>query len=294
MILTLNPHHDEARGPASAVLSASFSPDGLRLVTAHGDCNARVWDANTGAMLRSFEHRNLRPGSPCAVWSASFSPDGRRIVTADEDGIARVWDADSGEMEFSLSPLHANPEPWSASFSPDGRQIVTAFRLDLPAIWDANDGKRLFPTKDRYPGSLAGPATQSPDGRWLITVNGDGVVLAWDPVSLGVVFEITIDDDRAWSSFPSTQAMDTGSALHDTAPGKIRRMTEELWCATPLCLSPEERAELLGESGGDAARGAAMCAAEVVRHAAGCDYPGAMVTLVDSGGIPHAPSPAGR
>jgi len=33
------------RGHTSAVHSASFSPDGTRIVTAGGDRTARVWDA---------------------------------------------------------------------------------------------------------------------------------------------------------------------------------------------------------------------------------------------------------
>src|SRR5204863_1570626 len=68
------------------VLSAQFSPDGRRIVTASRDFTARVWDAQTGeALTEPFRHGNW------VTW-AEFSPDGKRIVTASYDFSAKVWD----------------------------------------------------------------------------------------------------------------------------------------------------------------------------------------------------------
>jgi WD40 repeat protein len=72
-------------GHTGEVNSASFSPDGTRIVTTSGDHTARVWDAQTGAWLQTLT------GHAGSVWSASFSPDGTRIVTASSDRTARVW-----------------------------------------------------------------------------------------------------------------------------------------------------------------------------------------------------------
>ncbi|MCZ6764560.1 MAG: hypothetical protein O7C63_06465 [Alphaproteobacteria bacterium] len=73
------------RGHQGWVLSAAFSPDGARIVTASLDSTARIWDAKTGAeitVLRGHEDK---------VISAAFSPDGARIVTASRDNTARIW-----------------------------------------------------------------------------------------------------------------------------------------------------------------------------------------------------------
>ena len=69
-------------------MSAAFSPDGKRIVTASEDKTARLWDAATGKQIGE----PLR-GHEGAVMSAAFSPDGKRIVTASADNTARLWDA---------------------------------------------------------------------------------------------------------------------------------------------------------------------------------------------------------
>ena len=72
------------------MVSAQFSPDGTRVVTASEDKTARVWDARTGAALGEPLRHEGR------VNSAQFSPDGTRVVTASEDQTARVWDVITG------------------------------------------------------------------------------------------------------------------------------------------------------------------------------------------------------
>ncbi|TVQ51839.1 MAG: hypothetical protein EA377_11445, partial [Phycisphaerales bacterium] len=65
------------------VLSAAFSPDGTRIVTAPRHRTARVWDASSGESVAELK------GHIGLVNSAAFSPDGTRIVTASSDGTAR-------------------------------------------------------------------------------------------------------------------------------------------------------------------------------------------------------------
>jgi WD40 repeat protein len=67
-------------------LSAAFSPDGKRIVTASWDNTARLWEADTGKPIGEPLTGHAGP-----VWSAAFSPDGKRIVTASWDKTARLW-----------------------------------------------------------------------------------------------------------------------------------------------------------------------------------------------------------
>ena len=78
------------------VFSASFSPDGSRIVTASWDKTAKVWDARSGAELLALK------GHDVDVRSASFSPDGSRILTGSSDSTAKVWDARTGAPLLTL------------------------------------------------------------------------------------------------------------------------------------------------------------------------------------------------
>ncbi|MCE9576557.1 MAG: protein kinase [Deltaproteobacteria bacterium] len=58
---------------------ASWSPDGVFIVSSALDGTARVWDSASGALLATYGHGRQ-------VWSATFSPDGGRIASTAEDG----------------------------------------------------------------------------------------------------------------------------------------------------------------------------------------------------------------
>jgi WD40 repeat protein len=71
--------------------SATFSPGGSRVVTGDSDGTARVWDAQSGALVLELR------GHTGSVNSVTFSPDGSCLLTGSQDGTARVWYAGSFE-----------------------------------------------------------------------------------------------------------------------------------------------------------------------------------------------------
>jgi WD40 repeat protein len=99
-------------------LSAVFSPDGSRIITASDDRTAKVWDSSSAKLLLNIQ------GHSNSVRSAAFSPDGSRIVTASDDRTAKVWDSSSAKLLLNIQD-HSN-SVLSAAFSPDGSRIVTA------------------------------------------------------------------------------------------------------------------------------------------------------------------------
>jgi hypothetical protein len=120
-------------GHRGGVWTASFSPDGKRIVTASMDGTARVWDAATGEPVGDpFVSREGQ------ISSGSFSPDGKRIVTVGEKTV-RLWDATTGDVIGG--PLKDEPRTLgqftSAAFGPDGERIVTASADGIVRIWDA-------------------------------------------------------------------------------------------------------------------------------------------------------------
>lgn len=74
-------------GHGKTVTGVGFLPGGT-LLTAGLDGTARVWDADTGREVRSF---NWGVGK---VWVAAVSPDGTLCAAGSDDGHVVVWDVD--------------------------------------------------------------------------------------------------------------------------------------------------------------------------------------------------------
>ena len=94
----------KAWSPAEAVLrhssivnSASFSADGMYIVTASDDRTARIWNTATGECEAELE------GHSNSVTSAVFSPDGMHVVTASDDHTTWIWNTATGECEAELN-----------------------------------------------------------------------------------------------------------------------------------------------------------------------------------------------
>ena len=98
------------------MVTANFSPDGWRVVTASEDGTARLWNAINGEPLGEPMRHDAE------VLGAQVSQDGQRIITVSVDGSARLWRADTGQL--AAPPLrHADLVHWAA-FSPDGHRAV--------------------------------------------------------------------------------------------------------------------------------------------------------------------------
>jgi WD40 repeat protein/tRNA A-37 threonylcarbamoyl transferase component Bud32 len=167
-------HHEPHRLRAilshqAPIESASFSPDGRRVITAGADNKSRIWDAATGRQIGpTLDHRGW-------VRSASFSPDGKRAVTASQDKTARIWDAATGQQ---VGPaLEHQGEIFTASFSPDGKTVVTASQDKTARIWDAATGQPVGPALN-HRGEVR-TALFSPDGKYVVTSTTNSAQI-WD------------------------------------------------------------------------------------------------------------------
>jgi WD40 repeat protein/tetratricopeptide (TPR) repeat protein len=179
-LLTLKGHTDY-------VTSASFSPDGTRIVTASGDKTARVWDAKSGAEIFTLK------GHTGWVHTTSFSPDGTRIVTASEDKTAKVWDAKSGTETLSIKGGAVR----SASFSPDGTRIVIASGTSA-TVWDAQTGTMILTLRGHKATVLS--ASFSMDGLRIVTASGDGTARVWDAKSGAEILTLRGHKHFVWSA----------------------------------------------------------------------------------------------
>ncbi|HWN68078.1 MAG TPA: protein kinase, partial [Haliangium sp.] len=173
-----------------AVLSAAFSPDGARIVTASKDRHARVWNADgSGQPLLLRGHEDW-------VISAAFSRDGSHIVTASFDRTARVWNAD-GSGEPLVLRGHRDLV-YSAAFSPDGGRVVTTSADRSARVWSADgSGEPLVLRGHR---DLVYSAAFSPDGRRVVTASYDHTARVWNADGSGAPLILRGHGDRVYSA----------------------------------------------------------------------------------------------
>jgi WD40 repeat protein len=114
--------------------SAAISADGRRAVSG-GDETVRVWDLDTGKLLRKLA------GHDGPVSAVAVSADGRRAVSGGDDAAVRVWDLDSGEP---LHTLAGHDSPVSAvAVSADGRRAVSGDYDGTVRAWNLEEGVEL-------------------------------------------------------------------------------------------------------------------------------------------------------
>ena len=77
---------------SSFVSSVAFSPDGSRVLSGSHDNTVKLWDATTGALLRTFKGHAQR------ISSVAFSPDGARVLSGSLDNTVKLWDAATGAL----------------------------------------------------------------------------------------------------------------------------------------------------------------------------------------------------
>ncbi|HHL18502.1 MAG TPA: hypothetical protein ENJ33_02065 [Thiothrix sp.] len=106
------------QGTGIEVSSLSFSPDGLRLLSASHSAPMAcyVWDVASGKKQHTYKHDNI-------VLATGFSPNGAHIVTAGGvDNKIYLWDSKNGKLVQTLGGQGA--AIWSVGFATDGQSIA--------------------------------------------------------------------------------------------------------------------------------------------------------------------------
>jgi WD40 repeat protein len=151
----------------------AFSPDGEQVLTGGFDKTARLWDTQSGKVLRTLT------GHSGPLESVTFSPDGKKVLTGSWDKTARLWDAQTGK-EIRTFTGH---DGWvlAITLSTSGKWVLTGSGDGTARLWDIQTGKeiRVFTGhKDRVL-SVA----FSPDGKQVLTGSADKTARLWDTQS---------------------------------------------------------------------------------------------------------------
>jgi WD40 repeat protein len=118
-------------GHTISVCSITYSSNGIFLVSGSHDKTVKLWDVQTGGLVKTFY------GHTGSVLSVSISADCTRIASGSSDCTIHLWDIQTGEcycvitrgyvrnVLASLPQIHNTSSPYAMAKSGSGTSMVT-------------------------------------------------------------------------------------------------------------------------------------------------------------------------
>jgi WD40 repeat protein len=157
-----DPHSD-------TVFSLDFSADGKYLASGGADKFAKVFDANTGQLVKSFE------GHTHHVLAVSWKRDARTLASAGADKVVKLWNFVTGEQRKTLDGF--NKEVTSIAFLDAANEaLASSGDAQVKLIREDNNNVRAFGGATEFVTSAA----VTPDGKIVIAGGQDSILRVWD------------------------------------------------------------------------------------------------------------------
>ncbi len=125
------------------IVCAQYNADGDLLITASVNGIVKLWDAETGKLIRSFGATT----PPSKSFYADFSPDGKLIATIFERS-GKVWSTKFGDLVFSLNGYSDTIK--SIHFSKNSKWLIAGSLDGTVKLWDVQTGKRHHSLNHMY------------------------------------------------------------------------------------------------------------------------------------------------
>ena len=237
-------------GHTSPVISASFSPDGKKIITGSSDNTTKIWDANTASLLANFkddtgfEQAYYSPDGKKIITciykqmivrdaltgdllqnelfdemlgKSSLSPDGTKIISSFDDQI-RIINAQTGAIQKTITSKDflnmTNDDMLEvASISFDNKQLAITKYLDpIVKIWDIKT-RNFIKTLTGHT-STVNAVVFSPKGQYILTVSYDNTAKVWDAKTGSLIHTLSghTKDVVAGQFSPDEKMVITGSA----------------------------------------------------------------------------------
>jgi WD40 repeat protein len=182
-----------------------------------------VWNADSGALLRTWTDQRHRLGHAALCFAIAWSPDDRHLASAWNDGTVRVYDALLGKDIWSAW-LHGGQITHSVAWSSDGKSIASAGGDSMIYIRDAATGAKKQILKGHTTAVMS--VAWHPGGERLASAGGDRSVRVWDPQTGKLMLSLSdlssLVETVAWSPDGKTLAAggeDGTIIIYDAAPG---------------------------------------------------------------------------
>lgn len=169
-------------GHKAEVSSLTFSTDGKYLASTSWDKTVKIWDVNTGKLLKTLE------GFASFGRAVSFNSNGNFLAASNSDKTIKIWDATNFTL---LSTLLGHTDGVLAiDFNPKKNELVSAGNDNLIIIWDLNS----FTVKHRITAHShqIWSVKYNNDGTKILSVSRDGFLKVWSASNLTETYNIDL------------------------------------------------------------------------------------------------------
>ena len=161
-----------------------WDPTGQMLFAGDTVGDIRVYDVNSGVLLRTYAHGGYH------VTSLSMNPLGTQTASVSWDGRLEVRDTTTGEVIASIDLSQTDGHLEWVNWNPVGAKLATIADNGNIRIWDAMTisqvqqfSSSVFPFQDT--------GAWSPDGTKLAVAGNDGFLRIWDVTSGNLLQTLT-------------------------------------------------------------------------------------------------------
>jgi len=159
------------------VTSVAFSPDSLTIASGSNDSTVKIWDTQTGQLLKTFAvQKNF-------VTSVAFSANGSILAAGvgwlagnETRGEVHLWDTKKGNLLRVL--VGHEGAVLSVAFSPFGKIIASSSTDKTVKIWDIETGQ-LLNTLSGHQGNVTSVAFSN-NGEYIASGSLDNAIRVWD------------------------------------------------------------------------------------------------------------------
>ena len=155
-----------------ALLSVSWSPDGMLIAASGKSSNIQLWDADSASLVADNPDRDSEKWYIDHAWS----PDSTRIATGSITSEITIWKVEGLEVEREL--IGHTSEVRSVAWHPGGKRLASASGDHTIRIWDVDTGESIITF--RAHSDAVKSVAWSPDGQMLLSLGMDGQIRVWD------------------------------------------------------------------------------------------------------------------
>ena len=241
-------------GHKAKINDVIFARDGRHLISASDDKTVRVWDVETGEIVRIIRGQ-IGEGDEGKIFAAALSPDNRMLAVGGYPsrwGI-RLIDFQTGKV-IRLLKGHTNVI-FDIAFSPDGSQLISGGGDFTARIWDVRSGRNLHILEGHTDSIYT--ATFSPDGKVAVTGSDDDTLKLWNVTSGELITTMLGHNDDVLSAAftPDGRYILSGSSdktirMWDGKSGEFIKVLVRQDSEVPsLSISPDGKKVVTGHSG---------------------------------------------